>query len=96
MLEKIEVIDATPVKSGLGLPAARYRELATDVDLVFGCATSNDYEIPYLGMRDDWFGSLLRLDLVRAEMQSPRLRNAGGFVRLPTARSRVCGRRGVL
>ncbi|HVB45336.1 MAG TPA: SDR family oxidoreductase [Streptosporangiaceae bacterium] len=59
--EKIEVLDATPLKSGFGLPAARYRELAEDVDLVFGCATSNDYEIPYLGMRDDWFGSLLRL-----------------------------------
>lgn len=59
--EKIEALDATPVKSGFGLPAARYRRLAEDVDLVFGCATSNDYEIPYLGMRDDWFGSLLRL-----------------------------------
>jgi nucleoside-diphosphate-sugar epimerase len=59
--EKIEVLDATPVTSRFGLPAARYRELAEDVDLVFGCATSNDYEIPYLGMRDDWFGSLLRL-----------------------------------
>jgi hypothetical protein len=60
--EKIKVVDATPVKSRFGLPAARYRELAEDVDLVFGCATSNDYEIPYLGgMRDDWFGSLLRL-----------------------------------
>jgi Male sterility protein len=60
--EKIEVIDATPVKSGFGLAAARYRELAEDVDLVFGCATSNDYEISYLGgMRDDWVGSLLRL-----------------------------------
>jgi nucleoside-diphosphate-sugar epimerase len=59
--EKIEVLDATPVKSGFGLSAARYRELAESVDLVFGCATSNDYEISYLGMRDDWFGSLLRL-----------------------------------
>lgn len=58
--EKIEVFDATPVKSRFGLPAPRYRELAQDVDLVFGCATSNDYEIPYLGMRDDWFGGLLR------------------------------------
>jgi nucleoside-diphosphate-sugar epimerase len=59
--EKIEVLDATSVKSGFGLPAARYRELAEDVDLVFNCACSNDYEIPYLGMRDDWVGSLLRL-----------------------------------
>lgn len=60
--EKIEVVDATPVKPSFGLPAARYRELAEGVDLVFGCATSNDYEISYLGgMRDDWFGSLLRL-----------------------------------
>jgi nucleoside-diphosphate-sugar epimerase len=59
--EKIEVLDATPVKSRFGLPAARYRKLAEDVDLVFGCAASNDYEIPYLGMRDGWFGSLLRL-----------------------------------
>lgn len=60
--DKIEVVDATPLKSKFGLPAARYLELADGVDLVFGCATSNDYEISYLGgMRDDWFGSLLRL-----------------------------------
>jgi nucleoside-diphosphate-sugar epimerase len=59
--EKIEVLDGTSVKSRLGLPAARYRELAESVDLVFNCASSNDYSIPYLGMRDDWVGGLLRL-----------------------------------
>jgi nucleoside-diphosphate-sugar epimerase len=59
--EKVDVIDATSVKSRFGLPAARYRELAEDVDLVFNCASSNDYEIPYLGMRDNWVGGLLRL-----------------------------------
>ena len=59
--EKIEVLDATSVKPRFGLPAARYRELAEDVDLVFNCASSNDYTIPYLGMRDDWVGGLLRL-----------------------------------
>jgi nucleoside-diphosphate-sugar epimerase len=59
--EKIEVLDATPVKPRFGLPAARYRELAHDVDLMFNCACSTDYSVPYLGMRDDWFGGLLRL-----------------------------------
>jgi nucleoside-diphosphate-sugar epimerase len=59
--EKIEVLDATSVKPRFGLPAARYRELAEDVDLVFNCASSNDYTIPYLGMRGDWVGGLLRL-----------------------------------
>jgi nucleoside-diphosphate-sugar epimerase len=75
--EKIEVIDATPVKSGFGLPAARYRELAEDVDLVFGCATSNDYELPYLGMRDDWFGSLLRLVQFATEAKRKHLTYVG-------------------
>src|SRR5262245_26167317 len=45
---KDQGIRRDPVKSRFGLPAARYRELAEDVDLVFGCATSNDYTIPYL------------------------------------------------
>jgi len=58
--EKIEVLDATPVKHRFGLPAARYRDLAEEVDLVFGCASSTDYATPYLGMRDDWVEGLLR------------------------------------
>ncbi len=77
--EKIEVFDATPVKSRFGLPAARYRELAEDVDLVFGCATSNDYDIPYLGMRANWFGSLLRLVQFATEGKRKHLTYVGSI-----------------
>lgn len=77
--EKIEVLDATPVKSRFGLPAARYRKLAEDVDLVFNCATSNDYTIPYLGMRDAWVGNLLRLVQFATEGKRKHLTYVGSI-----------------
>src|SRR5262249_32772476 len=58
---KVEVLDADPTRTHLGLSARQYQTLAEEVDLVFSCASSSDYSDSYLDLRDDWVKGLLRL-----------------------------------
>lgn len=58
---KIELVDANPTRTRLGLTDGRYRDLAQDVDMVFNCASSTDYSSSYLQLREDWVMSMLRI-----------------------------------
>ncbi|OLZ57470.1 hypothetical protein BS329_01800 [Amycolatopsis coloradensis] len=58
---KIEALDADPTKTCFGLPPRRYEVLAEKVDLVFTCASSTDYTVGYLDLRDAWVKGLLRV-----------------------------------
>lgn len=59
--QKVDLVEATPTRDGLGLPVDRYQELVAEVDLVFNCASSSDYSTSYLDLRTDWVLSLPRL-----------------------------------
>lgn len=75
--QKVDIVEATPTRDELGLSVDRYQELATDVDLVFNCASSSDYSTSYLDLRTDWVLSLPRLLRFCAERRRKHLTYLG-------------------
>lgn len=58
-LDRLTVLDGSPVVKRFGLPANDYNALASEVDAVFDCVGSIDYLRPYLDLRTDWVLELL-------------------------------------
>ncbi|MEM8732075.1 MAG: SDR family oxidoreductase [Pseudomonadota bacterium] len=59
--DKIELITCSPTDARLGFSEADYATLSQEVDQVFNCASTTDYSIPYLDLRNDWTIGLLRI-----------------------------------
>ena len=57
---KIHVLGAAATERRLGLSLADHDRLANEVGSVFSCASSTDYDVGYLKLRDDWFLGLLK------------------------------------
>ncbi len=77
--DKITILDANPTLAMFGLSADRYRDLAEDVDMVFNCASSSDYSVSYLELRDDWVKSLLRVLQFSAEAKRKHVTYLGSL-----------------
>ncbi len=59
--DKITFVNASATQKNWGLALAGYQALTEKVQLVFSCASSTDYDSPYLAMRDDWVMGLLQI-----------------------------------
>ncbi|MCP3713518.1 SDR family oxidoreductase [Paraburkholderia sp. CNPSo 3274] len=60
-LEKIAILNASPTEPYWGLDPGTYAELAEQVRWVFNCASSTEYDLSYLQIRQDWVMSFLQV-----------------------------------
>lgn len=59
--EKIVFISASSTEKSWGIEKEQYETLAHSINLVFNCASSTDYDVSYLSLRNDWVLGLLRV-----------------------------------
>ncbi|WP_227717804.1 SDR family oxidoreductase [Paraburkholderia atlantica] len=60
-LENITILNASPTEPYWGLDRRTYVELAEQVRWVFNCASSTEYDLSYLQIRQDWVMSFLQV-----------------------------------
>lgn len=58
---KIHILEANPTRPNFALSDEAYGRIEHEVDIVANCASSTDYGVSYLDLRNDWVVSLLRV-----------------------------------
>ena len=76
---KIEILPCDPGRPRFGLTRDRYERLSAHVDQVFNCASSTDYSVSYLDLRNDWVIGLLRVLEFCLHLRQKRLSYLGSI-----------------